>query len=121
MRRASAEVAVIDQERRRQAQQRFDRQERHLPAAVRRAARGHCPELLPCLADRQIKVISQLSHAWRLQPALPHKEPLARADTSVLSIAPPMIGMAAKAAKTPGLEVTQTTPLVGGLSGQFYR
>jgi len=40
MRGAPAEVPVIDQERRGQAQQRLGRHERHLPAAAGRAAQG---------------------------------------------------------------------------------
>ena len=67
--RSAAEVPVIDQERRGQAQQRLGRQERHLPAAAGRTAPGQRPELLPCLADRQVQVISQVSHVGRLQPA----------------------------------------------------
>jgi hypothetical protein len=82
-------VAMINQERRGQAQQRLGRQERHLPAAAGRTARGQRPELLPCLADRQVQVISQVSHAWRLQPARPHKKPLSRAATSALTVGAP--------------------------------
>jgi hypothetical protein len=89
MRGAPTEVPVIDQERRGQAQQRLGRQERHLPAAAGRPAQGQRPELLPRLADRQVQVISQVSHVRRLQPARPHKEPLSWPATSAPSIGAP--------------------------------
>ena len=88
MRGAPTEVPVIDQERRGQAQQRLRRQERHLPA-MGRTTQGQRPELLPRLADRQVQVISQVSHVRRLQPARPHKEPLSRAATSAPSVGAP--------------------------------
>jgi hypothetical protein len=115
MRGGPAEVTVIDQEGGGQAQQRFGRQERHLPAAVGRTARGQRPELLPCLADRQVQVISQLSHAWRLQPARPHKEPLSQAATAVPLIGAPMIGRTVKASEDKvAVEVTWRPRSVGG-------
>jgi len=71
-------VPVVNQERGGQAQQRLDRQERHLPAARDRAPCQQRPELLTCLADRQVEVVSQVSHGARLslprQPRRLHRK-----------------------------------------------
>ena len=63
---APAEMPVIHQERSRKAQQRLDGQERHLPAALNRAPHQKRPELITGLADRQVQVISKVSHAVRV-------------------------------------------------------
>ena len=68
MRGRAAEAAMIDQEGSGQAQERFYRQERDLPAAVNGTARPERPELLARLADRHVQVISEVSHAARLLP-----------------------------------------------------
>ena len=99
MRSAPTELAVIDQKRRSQAQQRLGRQERHLPAAAGRTAQGQRPELVARLADRQVQVISQVSHIRRLQPARPHKEPLSRDATSAPSVGASYVGSTAHASE----------------------
>jgi hypothetical protein len=70
--------AAVDQERGRKTQQRLGWQERHLPATLNGAAREKRPELLARLADRQLQVTSEVSHAARLLPARSPGKPLAR-------------------------------------------
>jgi hypothetical protein len=50
-------MPVVDQERSGQAQQSFHRQESHLPAASRRAARGLGSDLRTGRTRRQVQVI----------------------------------------------------------------
>ena len=61
-----AEPPVIDHERGRQTEQRLNRQERDLPATRDGTALQKSLELLPRLADRQLKVIGEGGHAVRL-------------------------------------------------------
>jgi len=64
----ATEVPVIYHEGCRETQQRLDRNERYLPATLNPTARRQHPELLACLANRQVQVISELSHTGRLLP-----------------------------------------------------
>jgi hypothetical protein len=98
MRSRAAEVPVIDQKRRSQAQQRLGWQERHLPAAGNRAARPKRPELITGLASSQVQVISQVSHARMLLPARPHIQDLHRVAIPSNRITTP--GTAAPSAST---------------------
>ena len=68
VRGTAAKVPVVHHEGCGQAQQRLYRQERHLPAALNWAAHQKHPELLAGLADRQVQVISQVSHAVTVLP-----------------------------------------------------
>jgi hypothetical protein len=63
-------VAVVNHERRGQAEQRLGRQERDLPARRDRAARQQRPDLLPPLTVRQLQITGEVSHGVRLLPAL---------------------------------------------------
>jgi hypothetical protein len=62
----ATEVPVIYQEGCRETQQRLHGNERYLPAALKRTARGQRPELLACLVTRQAQVVSEFSHTGRL-------------------------------------------------------
>lgn len=61
-------MPVIHKERSGKAEQRLDRQERHLPATLNRAPHQKRPELFAGLADRQVQVISKVSHGVRVLP-----------------------------------------------------
>jgi hypothetical protein len=65
---AAAELAMVNQEGRGQAQQRLRRQEGALPADSHGTPRQQLPELLPSLASRQLQVIRKGGHALRLLP-----------------------------------------------------
>ena len=62
-------MAMVNHERGGQAEQRFDRQERDLPARRDRTARQQRPDLLARLAVRQLQITGEVSHPVRLLPA----------------------------------------------------
>ena len=68
MRGAAAEMPVVHQERRGQAQQRLHRKERDLPALLHRTTLQQHPELSLRIARRQIQVILEGGHAPRVLP-----------------------------------------------------
>jgi hypothetical protein len=67
----AAEAAVVDLERGGQAEQGLDGEEDSLPARRDRCPAFELAKLLARLADCQVQVVSKLSHATRLLPALP--------------------------------------------------
>ena len=79
MRGAAAEMPVVYQERRGQAQQRLHRKERDLPALRHRTALQQHPELCLRIARRQIQVILEGGHARRV---LSRRPALLRGDRS---------------------------------------
>jgi hypothetical protein len=68
MRGTAAEMPVVHQERRSQAQQRLYRKERDLPPLLHRTALQQHPELNLRLARCQIQVIREGGHALRVLP-----------------------------------------------------
>ena len=64
----AAVMPMIHQKRSCKAEQRLDGQERHLPDTLDRTARQKRAELITGLADCQVQVISQVSHAVRVLP-----------------------------------------------------
>jgi hypothetical protein len=61
-------MPVIHHKRSGKAEQRLDRQERHLPATLDRTPHHKCPELITGLADRKFQIVSQISHAVSVLP-----------------------------------------------------
>jgi hypothetical protein len=66
MRGRAAEATVVDQERHSQAEQGLDGEEYGLPAGGDGVPEFELAELLACLADRQIQIVSKIGHTARL-------------------------------------------------------
>ena len=73
----ATEAAVVDLERDGQAEQGLDGEEDGLPAGGDGASEFELAELLACLADRQVQVVSKFGHMRRLLPARSSHEEIA--------------------------------------------